>query len=159
MTTASMIAMIKPQCRRVRAKKMRIANRQRETRQLRRADQPGCFGYVVKARFRRIQQYAVKQKIHHLHGDLIEHDRAQDLVHIEVRFEETSQPAIERAGQKAADERTSYDDQIKCAGRFRHLGRDARLTQYERDGDASQSAGDHLPFPADIDHAAAGRRS
>ena len=136
-------------------KERRIANRQRQTRQLRGGDQPSRFRNVVDARGRRVKQDAVQQIIHHLHRDLIEHDCAKDFIDIKIGFEESSQAAIQSPSQKSAQQRQTDDEKIKSAWRFGKFGRHAHITQRQRNGCASQGAGDHLPFAADIDHAAA----
>ena len=77
---------------------------------MRRCDQPRCLGNVVDTRLGRIQQDAVEQIIHQLHGDLVQHDSAENLVDIEVGFEETCQSSIERASKKTANQRAGNDD-------------------------------------------------
>ena len=132
-----------------------IAQRQRQSGQLRRGDQTRCFGNVVEARHGWIEQDAIEQEVHHLHGNLVEHDGAEDLVDAEVGFQESRQPPIERSGQEAADQCAGNDEQVECARRLRHFGWNAQVAQHKRDGRASQSARDHLAFAADVDHAAA----
>jgi len=90
-----------------------------------------------------VHENAVQQVGHDLHGNGVEHYRAQHLVDLEAGLEHTGQAAPQAAQDEAAQQR----------GRQEQPGGPGRQSQGHRRG--GQCAQDELPLTTDVDHAAA----
>jgi len=89
-----------------------------------------------------IDQHLAHEVPHAQRRDLVEHDGAEDLVHVEVGLEHARDPAPDGPRQKAGNETRRDHD----------FG--AGVLKLEGQPRGGQTAHDHLAFAADVDHAA-----